>query len=259
MAKKMIESTRTNFANMIDIANCKMKNWNPVIGCLHSCSYCWAKRFAQRLSSNERYKDGLNTPKIIETELDKRFRNQFVGVSMMGDLFGQWVPTEWILKVNEATRNSPSSDFLMLTKNPKRFKEFAHFCRDNVLLGTTIESNRSYDFSKAPPVNERAHAMTELSFKRKFVSVEPILDFDIDAFADTIEKISPEIVAVGYDNWNNSLPEPPLAKTLQLIDRLEMFTTVRKRTLRDNRVMEGREQARQQGYALNGKKVMKIV
>jgi hypothetical protein len=121
----------------------------------------------------------------------------------------------------------------MLTKNPNRFKEFVHLCNDNIMLGVTIESNRAYAVSKAPPVTTRARAMTELSFKRKFVSVEPILDFDIDAFADMIEGIAPEIVAVGYDNWNNCLPEPPLSKTLQFIDRLNEFTTVRKRSLRE--------------------------
>jgi hypothetical protein len=121
----------------------------------------------------------------------------------------------------------------MLTKNPNRFKEFVHLCRENVILGTTIESNRPYAVSKAPPISERALALSELQYKRKFASVEPILDFDIDIFADIIEGIAPEIVAVGYDNWNNRLPEPTLSKTLQLIERLEKFTNVRKRSLRE--------------------------
>jgi hypothetical protein len=137
------------------------------------------------------------------------------------------------MKVIDATRRSPSSDFLFLTKNPKRFREFVHLCRDNIILGATIESNGSYDFSRAPPVTERARAMAELSFKRKFVSVEPILDFDLDIFADMIEGIAPIHVSVGYDNWNNHLPEPSLSKTKRLIERLNEFTEVRERTLRE--------------------------
>jgi DNA repair photolyase len=218
---------------MIDKIDGKWKTWNPVIGCLHNCGYCWAKRFAlERLSRTEKYKAGF-APKLAENELKKRFRNQFVFVSDMGDLFGKWVPKEWILRVIDATRRSPSSDFLFLTKNPSRYKEFSHLCRNNIVLGATIETNRSNDFSKAPPVAERAKAMIDLQYDRKFLSIEPIMDFDLEIFVDWIEQIAPIHVAVGYDNWRNRLPEPPLAKTLEFIERLNEFTKVRERKLRE--------------------------
>ena len=217
---------------MSDKIDGKWKTWNPVIGCLHGCSYCWAKRFAlERLSNTEKYKAGF-APKLAENDLCKRFRNQFVFVSDMGDLFGEWVPKEWILRVIEATRNSPSSDFLFLTKNPSRYEEFVHLCQKNIVLGATIETNRSYDFSKAPPVAERAKAMIDLKYGRKFISIEPIMDFDLEIFAGWIKEIAPIRAAVGYDNWSNCLPEPSLSKTLKLIKRLEEFTCVNRRTLR---------------------------
>jgi protein gp37 len=212
----------------------KWKTWNPVIGCLHGCSYCWAKRFAlERLSNTEKYKDGF-APKLAESELNKKFKDQFIFVSDMGDLFGEWVPPEWILRVITATRNSPSSDFLFLTKNPSRYKEFIHLCRDNIVLGATIETNRPHKFSEAPSVIERTLAMSELNYKRKFISIEPIMDFDLDIFAGMIENIAPEHAAVGYDNWNNHLPEPSLSKTMQFLERLAEFTNVRRRTLRES-------------------------
>lgn len=218
---------------MSDKIDGKWKTWNPVIGCLHRCSYCWAKRFAlERLSNTEKYKDGF-APKLAENELNKRFRNQFVFVSDMGDLFGEWVPKEWILKVIDAAMQSPSSDFLFLTKNPSRYKEFVHLCRNNIVLGATIETNRSNDFSEAPPVAEKAKAMIDLKYSRKYISIEPIMDFDLEIFAKWIEDIAPIHVAVGYDNWNNHLPEPSLSNTRQLVERLSEFTEVRERTLRE--------------------------
>jgi hypothetical protein len=75
--------------------------------------------------------------------------------------------------------------------------------------------------------------MEESKCKRKYVSIEPINDFDFDPFVRMIENITPEHVAVGYDNWNNRLPESPLLKTMKFIDELNTFTKVRTRKLRE--------------------------
>jgi protein gp37 len=209
------------------------KTWNPVVGCLHNCTYCWARRLAEtKLKDVERYRDGF-VPKLVEKELSKRFHEQNVFVSDMGDLFGNWVPPEWITKVIDAIKKSPTSNFLFLTKNPGKYLRYAELYPENLVLGATIETNRDYYVSQAPTTVERYKAMAELPYRNKLISIEPIMDFDLETFVQWIREIKPVLVHVGYDNYNKHLPEPSLSKTMQLIDELRVFTRVKTLTLRE--------------------------
>jgi protein gp37 len=180
----------------------------------------------------EKYKYGFK-PNIAESELEKRFRKQYVFACDMGDLFGEWVPRDWILKVLKAVRNSPSSYFLFLTKNPKRYFEFLDVFPKNLVLGATIESNRKYKVSSAPLVTERYEVMVRIPYARKMISIEPIMDFDPEAFVGWLKEISPVVVHVGYANYNQHIPEPTLDKTAELIEELKSFTKVKILRLRE--------------------------
>ena len=94
----------------------------------------------------------------------------------------------------------------------------------NAVLGATIETDRDEGYggiSKAPPPSARYEAMRDLNWPRKLVSIEPVLDFDLEEFVRWVEGIKPSIIYVGYDNYANRLPEPPLGKTLKLIGELK--------------------------------------
>jgi protein gp37 len=211
------------------------KTWNPVIGCLHNCSYCWARRLVEtRLKNMPKYRDGFK-PKLVDYELKRGFHREFVFVSDMGDLFGDWVPQEWIVRVIDAIRESPTSNFLFLTKNPKRYHEFLEVYPGNVVLGATIETNRDYDVSKSPTTLERYKCMRDLPFRNKLISIEPIMDFDMETVTQWFREINPVQVHVGYDNYNCRLQEPSLSKTMQLIKELRAFTRVRTLTLRESK------------------------
>jgi len=211
-----------------------MDTWNPITGCMHNCVYCWARNYAKRLAAMEvePYKTYGFKPTFVERRLKQKFpKGEFIFVSDMGDMWGDWVPKEWILKVLNALTAKPKTSFLFLTKNPKRYSEFLDMFTDNMMLGVTIETNRSIKLSRAPPQKERFEAMKSLDWKHKAVVIEPILDFDPE-FVDWIKEIKPEMVYVGYDNYNNRLPEPQLSKTQAFIDELQEKVQVEARNLR---------------------------
>ena len=214
------------------------KTWNPVIGCKHGCTYCWARKLAEEKLKplGGKYKDGFK-PTLVQKGLNKRFKaGEFVFVSDMGDLFGDWVPEAWILRVFDTIRKSPEATFLLQTKNPERYFTFIEYLPENVMLGVTIESNRYYPkISKAPSPKDRYWWINVIESFEKFISIEPIMDFDLSVFVDWIKNIKPKMVAVGYDNYNNHLPEPSLEKTLKLIEELEKFTEVQLKTIRERR------------------------
>lgn len=98
-------------------------------------------------------------------------------VCSMADLFGEWVPDEWIKEVFEACAKAQQHRYLFLTKNPKRYVElerrFLLPHNDNMWYGTTATNNEQ--FSNA------VKSFGNLSSKAKtFLSIEPLLE-NIDA------------------------------------------------------------------------------
>ena len=79
--------------------------------------------------------------------------------------------------------------------------------------------------------------MKNLNWQPKMVSVEPIINFDRDVFLEWISNINPQLVYVGYDNYYNfthhRLAEPSQEKTKWLIGKLEAFTAVRRKSIRE--------------------------
>jgi len=91
----------------------------------------------------------------------------------------------------------------------------------NRIIGTTIETNRIIpNISLAPIPEERKNAM-KLITGRKFVTIEPVLDFCVDILADWIKDIKPTFINIGADSKNHGLPEPTMEKIMELVEKIK--------------------------------------
>lgn len=197
--------------------------WNPLGGqCPHNCKGCWAKAYIKRLNM-AKYQNGYF---IDPKQIDRKFKpGSFVFVCDMIDLFARDVPMEAIQIIMKQIKKQPDVTFLLLTKNPRYM--WIMDLPKNVIAGATIETEldpRMYGFlySNAPLTHDRIKAMIDIKDSRKFVSIEPIMDFSPGAFTDALIQIKPEFVAVGFDNYNSGLPEPEsLQKVLDFVAELE--------------------------------------
>jgi len=209
------------------------KVWNPVAGaCSHGCVGCWARALADR----HKWCKYQGKPRVDEKQIDRRFKDgDFVFVQDMTDLFAENVPRDLILRVLEQIKKFPDAKFLLLTKNPKRYKSVLEFIPKNCVCGATIETDLDEQLANAPSRIDRIRAMRELKHKHKMVSIEPIRKFTSNFFG-SLSFIEPEFVAIGYDNYNNGFDEPSLAATEALILAFESYKIkVYRKTLREAR------------------------
>jgi protein gp37 len=106
----------------------------------------------------------LNTKVPAEADRDISYRNVFT--CSMADLFGRWVPKEWIEAVLATVRANPQWNFLFLTKFPKRMAEFD--IPDNAWMGTTVDMQKR--------VKAAEDAFCNVGGKVRWLSVEPMLE-----------------------------------------------------------------------------------
>lgn len=93
-------------------------------------------------------------------------KGRIIFVCSMADLFGKWVPDEWIIEVFEACKRAPQHTYLFLTKNPGRYVELIN---KGILPGT---NNMWYGYS----ATQRKHVEWWNPMYNIFASVEPILE-----------------------------------------------------------------------------------
>ena len=113
----------------------------------------------------------LRRDKLAEPQHWKTPRTIFV--CSMGDMFGNWVPDEWITEVFRACDAAPRHRYMFLTKNPKRYAELrAKGIQPpaNSWIGTSVTTDAE--------AKEQTFALSECWNVNAnwFVSVEPLLE-----------------------------------------------------------------------------------
>ncbi len=149
---------------------------------------------------------------------------------------------EIIAAVRRKNARCPDKTYYFQSKAPACFAEVLHTLPGNAVVLTTLETNRDKDYdrySKAPPPSERYEQFRGLDYPRKVVTIEPVMDFDVDIFAEWIISLRPEYVWLGYNSRpaEARLPEPSAGKLRAFIRMLtKAGVSIRPKDLRGMRL-----------------------
>ena len=188
-------------------------SWNPITGCLDSCTYCFARKLAHgRLRA--KYLANDNLPSDDEPNHKEHLANPFyprfwperlmelprakswdyeggrtrairrrdtsskgIFVGNMCEFFGDWVPASWQKEVFKVIKANPQHRFYFLTKQPQNVPKLSPF-PDNCWIGVTVCDNRM-------ATNAWKTYFDKFSARVKFISFEPLLE-DLGGFNEMI-------------------------------------------------------------------------
>lgn len=128
-------------------------SYNPLTGCkgvngVH-CPYCYAKKLAEtRMRGRCGYPaDNPFEPTWHEDKLTAPLKKRIpsgIFTCDMSDLFGNWVPEEYIREVLLMITKCPQHVFYLLTKNPARYREFVDIWPTNAWAGATVDKDAEW-------------------------------------------------------------------------------------------------------------------
>ena len=202
------------------------KTWNPLVGCNFDCTYCKPSFKAQRKRQKQ------NCLKCYRFEVHEH-PNQLKAIPATPIVFVaggadiSFARPAYVRQILDAIRameekklrrnDTKAQTYYLQSKRPECFEQFLSELPPSVALVTTLETNRDEgypDISKAPVPSERYHQFKALKYPRKIVTIEPLMDFDAEVFANWVIGIGPERVWLGFNSRPKQvvLPEPSVEK-----------------------------------------------
>ena len=188
------------------------KTWNPVRGCIKvspGCKHCYAETFAERWcgTPGHAYEQGFD-PLLVPHKLAEPLtwkKPATVFVNSMSDLFGEFVPDDYIAAVHGVMAATPRHTYRILTKRAERLPRFmawmdtAFSVRVRLAealaaaLDDTPDRRLTFDVSPAKTwplpnvwygvsVEDRKHGVPRIEHLRRttaavrFLSIEPLLE-----------------------------------------------------------------------------------
>jgi DNA repair photolyase len=193
--------------------------------CPYACPYCYVQAIAKRFNNW-----AMQGPLRFDDEQLKvdygvdKYRGKTIFVEHTHDLFHPDVETSTILSVLHNCWHAPFTTFVFQTRNTMRaalrWKEFPFPC----MVGTTIETTHVDSLGEFP--SNRAiglRRIRELAGEgmKTFVTIEPILEFDLFEMIGLIALAKPDFVNIGADSKGTGLQEPSKEKVFALIEGIK--------------------------------------
>ncbi|MBI1852631.1 MAG: phage Gp37/Gp68 family protein [Planctomycetes bacterium] len=161
------------------------ETWNPVTGCVKvspGCKHCYAETFAERFRGTVSPGGRLHPffpgfdPTLRPERLSQPTRwraPRRVFVNSMSDLFGAFVPDEYLARVFEAMRETPQHTYQVLTKRADRLQSWTEAqpwlsSARHIWLGVSVE-DKSFGLPRIDGLRASTAAV-------RFLSVEPLLE-----------------------------------------------------------------------------------